>query len=31
MADYEIPADLLKLRADFVAAQERLSALGRAP
>ena len=30
MADYEIPPDLLQKRADFVAAQEELSALGGA-
>jgi hypothetical protein len=30
MADYEIPPDLLQLRVEFVAAQEQLSALGRA-
>jgi hypothetical protein len=30
MADYEIPPDLLQKRVDFVAAQNRLSALGRA-
>jgi hypothetical protein len=30
MADYDIPADLLQKRADFVAAQAELSALGRA-
>ena len=30
MADYEIPPDLLQKRVAFVAAQERLSALGRA-
>ncbi|WP_433520162.1 hypothetical protein ACQP2T_63525 (plasmid) [Nonomuraea sp. CA-143628] len=29
MADYEIPPDLLQKRVDFVAAQKRLSALGR--
>ncbi|MFG1963064.1 hypothetical protein [Nonomuraea sp. NPDC049028] len=30
MAGYEIPPDLLQKRAAFVAAQEELSALGRA-
>ncbi|MFG1683474.1 hypothetical protein ACGFNP_25120 [Nonomuraea sp. NPDC049269] len=30
MAAYEIPPDLLQKRVDFVAAQTRLSALGRA-
>ncbi|MEU7831415.1 hypothetical protein [Nonomuraea sp. NPDC049129] len=30
MADYEIPPDLLQKRVDFVTAQERLSAPGRA-
>ena len=29
MADYEIPPDLLEARVAFVAAQERLPALGR--
>jgi hypothetical protein len=30
VADYEPPDDLLQKRRDFLAAQERLSALGRA-
>ena len=30
MADYEIPPDLLKARVAFLAAHERLAALGRA-
>ncbi|MEU4224253.1 hypothetical protein AB0F17_08165 [Nonomuraea sp. NPDC026600] len=29
MADYEVPDDLLQKRVDFVAAQTRLSTLGR--